>query len=146
MLAGSIAAAEQHSGEHLKRAVVSGGVLRGSSESYRMTATAAQAMTNSGSSESFELSVGFWPVPAASGGCCGMYNDGFTGNANCDAQGDVNLADITRLIDRVYISKLSLCCEENGDTNGDGQGPNLSDITRLIDHVYISKQPTAACL
>lgn len=75
--------------------------------------------------------------------CC----NGYTGNTNCDIDGKVNLADITRLIDRVYLSKLPLCCEAAGNINGDiDLKLNLADITRLIDHVYLSKLPTSPCL
>ena len=78
--------------------------------------------------------------------CCGLYTDGYTGNTNCDDEGKRNLADITRLIDRVYISKVGLCCEDSGNVDGDTQNKtNLADITKLIDHVYISKAETAAC-
>lgn len=80
-------------------------------------------------------------------GCCGLYTSGFAGNTDCDDEGKRNLADITRLIDHVYISKADLCCMENGNVDGDIDGKrNLADITKLIDHVYISKNPTAACL
>ena len=75
-----------------------------------------------------------------------MYTGGFTGNTNCDADGIMNLQDITRLIDRIYLSKTPLCCEENGNINGDPDGVlNLQDVTALIDHIYLSKNPTAAC-
>lgn len=78
--------------------------------------------------------------------CCGRYLAGYTGNTDCDTEGKRNLADITRLIDRVYISKTILCCDFNGNVDGDIDGKlNLADITRLIDHVYISKQETSAC-
>lgn len=78
--------------------------------------------------------------------CCGMYTSGYSGNINCSSDGKRNLADIIRLIDKVYLSKLPLCCPENGNTNGDPEGKtNLADITKLIDHVYISKTETAAC-
>ena len=37
---------------------------------------------------------------------------GLTGNTDCDAEGKINLADITRLIDHVYISKgATAVCE-----------------------------------
>jgi hypothetical protein len=78
--------------------------------------------------------------------CCGRYTDGFTGNVDCSPEGKINLADITRLIDRVYMSKSDLCCEEDGNVDADMQGKiNLADITKLIDHVYISHAATAAC-
>ena len=68
---------------------------------------------------------------------CGMYTDGRTGNANCDDQGKLNLADITVLITRVYLDPSTpLCCEANGDVNCDSK-LNLSDITDLITKVYL---------
>jgi hypothetical protein len=79
-------------------------------------------------------------------GCCGVFNDGYTGNANCSEDGLVTLADITALIDHVYLTKEELCCPENGNTNGSLDGlVTLADITGLIDHVYLTKAPTASC-
>ena len=78
--------------------------------------------------------------------CCGRYTGGYTGNTDCDKEGKMGLADITRLIDRVYLSKLPLCCEANGNVDGDDDGRlNLADITKLIDHIYLTKKPTAFC-
>ncbi len=78
--------------------------------------------------------------------CCGFYTAGTTGNINCDNGGDVNLADITRLIDAIYISHDALCCEGNSNIDGDAEvNINLADITMLIDHVYITKQGLATC-
>ena len=78
--------------------------------------------------------------------CCGLYTGGFTGNTDCDTEGKMNLADITRLIDRIYLSKAPLCCELNGNVDGDNLGKmNLADVTLLIDHIYLSKRPTALC-
>jgi hypothetical protein len=80
-------------------------------------------------------------------GCCGLYTGGITGNANCSEDGKLTLSDITRLIDRVYISKAALCCEATGNTNGSADCKHtLSDITRLIDTVYISKFSPADCM
>ena len=67
--------------------------------------------------------------------CCGLYRNGLPGNADCDPTGKVNLADVTKLIDRIYLSKSRLCCEANGDVNCDGR-INLADVTRLIGLVY----------
>ncbi len=78
--------------------------------------------------------------------CCGINTGGITGNVNCGSDGKMTLSDITRLIDRVYISKLPLCCEASGNTNGSVDcNITLSDITVLIDAVYISKTPPAEC-
>lgn len=77
-------------------------------------------------------------------GCCGQYTGGYTGNTDCDIDGNRDLADVTKLIDRVYITHNELCCEANGDLNGDSS-IDLADITSLIDHVYISHSETGLC-
>jgi hypothetical protein len=78
--------------------------------------------------------------------CCGQFTGGYTGNTDCDPQGDIDLSDITRLIDHVYIGHAALCCPANGNVDGDLQNDiNLSDITWLIDNIYISHKPTAVC-
>jgi hypothetical protein len=78
--------------------------------------------------------------------CCGLIVTGLTGNIDCSLDGKRNLADVTRVIDRVYISHTPLCCEQNGNTDGDiDHKINLADITRLIDYVYISKLELAPC-
>lgn len=77
---------------------------------------------------------------------CGQFTGGYTGNVDCSSDGKRNLADITRLIDRVYISKLPLDDETSGNIDGDSDSKvNLADITRLVDHVYISKEECATC-
>ena len=87
--------------------------------------------------------------------CCGAYTGGYPGDCyNNLGDGKRNLADISRLIDRVYISKLPLDCEEDGDIAYVEDPPgvytrdgklNLADISRLIDLVYISKLEVAPC-
>lgn len=78
--------------------------------------------------------------------CCGYYADGYTGNTDCDPLGKRSLADIAGLIDRIYISKVPLCCESSGNVDGDPDGKlHLSDILALIDAVYLTKSPTAPC-
>ncbi len=78
--------------------------------------------------------------------CCGEFTSGYTGNTNSDTEGWRILSDITKLIDRVYISKVDLQCEANGNVTSDVAGLlDLADINRLIDHVYESKAQTAAC-
>jgi hypothetical protein len=46
----------------------------------------------------------------------------------------------------MYVSKTDLCCEENGNVDGDIDDKiNLGDITTLMDHVCVRKTETAAC-
>ncbi len=77
--------------------------------------------------------------------CCGIYAGGTAGNTNCSYDGKITLSDITRLIDKVYISEgLLLCCRDNGELNNPAY-IGLSDITRLIDFIYVSKIPPRLC-
>jgi hypothetical protein len=67
-------------------------------------------------------------------GCC----LGLRGNVNGDPEERINLADISDLIDHVYLSQAPIPCPEEGNANGDPQGViNLADITCLIAHVYL---------
>ncbi len=78
--------------------------------------------------------------------CCGLYTGGTVGNCNCSEDGAITLSDIVLLIDRVYVSRMPLRCEDNGNANGDTEGRlTLSDLTALIDHVYVSRQKLPDC-
>ena len=81
-------------------------------------------------------------------GCC----LDFTGNVDCSMEENPDISDITRLIDFLYLSRTSLCCPEESDSDGSGRpfgeaggDPDISDITRLIDYLYLSHTPLAAC-
>ena len=136
-------------GEQINWQVLSSGATDASSTSYRLLGTLGQVAVGTVVSTSYSIHQGYWQDFGGGGEptCCGQYTSGYTGNTTCDTDGKRNLADITILIDHVYISKADLCCNPNGNTNGDLlEKRNLADITLLIDHVYISKEQTAACL
>ena len=80
-------------------------------------------------------------VVADCGGCC----VGTTGNVNCDVGEVVDISDITRLIDFLYISHAELCCPEEADANGSGGDADISDITKLIDNLYLTHSALAPC-
>ena len=73
--------------------------------------------------------------------CC----TGQTGNANCSADENPDISDITRLIDFLYLSHDPLCCPGEADVNTSGGDPDISDITRLIDYLYLSHAPLPDC-
>ncbi|MBN1211632.1 MAG: hypothetical protein JXA92_03565 [candidate division Zixibacteria bacterium] len=58
------------------------------------------------------------------------------GDINC-SDSEPDIADITRLIDFLYISHNPLCAPPAADVNGSGGDPDISDITHLINHLYI---------
>ncbi|RMF94466.1 MAG: hypothetical protein D6741_12600, partial [Planctomycetota bacterium] len=71
---------------------------------------------------------------------------GTTGNINGDPGDIVDVADLTTLIDHLFISFTPLGCPEEGNVNGDPNGDvDVADLTSLIDHLFISFTPTAAC-
>lgn len=66
-----------------------------------------------------------------SSGCCA----GVTGNVDCDAQNVVDISDLTRMIDYLYVSFAPLCC--TSEANVDGlDGIDNSDLTALIQNLY----------
>lgn len=71
---------------------------------------------------------------------------GLTGNVDCDPLALTDIADLTRLIDYLYISFEPLCCKGEANIDGDiNCGIDIADLSTLIDYLYISFTPTAAC-
>jgi len=74
--------------------------------------------------------------------CC----QGMVGNANCDELDGVDISDITRLIDYLYLTHEELCCLEEANASGDSElVVDISDITALIDYLYLSQTPLSDC-
>ena len=68
-----------------------------------------------------------------------------TGNVNCSDDENPDIADITRLIDFLYLSHEALCCPYEADGNGSGGDPDIADITALINFLYLEHNPLAPC-
>jgi hypothetical protein len=136
------AAASPGSGEQVKWQVLGGGGGRGVSAGYALSGTAGQTAVGLSVSANYAINSGFWQDFSGSAGCCA----GRTGNIDCDALGDVDIADLSRLIDYQYISFLPLCCVGAANIDGDLGGEiDIADLSRLIDYLYISFAPTAPC-
>jgi PKD repeat protein len=76
-------------------------------------------------------------------GCC----KGTRGNIDNDPFDLVDLADLTRLIDFLFISFTPLACTEEANIDGDPEDlVDLGDLTRLIDYLFISFEPPPSCL
>ncbi len=81
-------------------------------------------------------------TPLVGSNCC----VGITGNVDCSPTGSIDIADLTALIDYLYISLSPPCC--TGEANVDGDPDNvidMSDLTRLIDHLFVSFSPVGSC-
>lgn len=83
----------------------------------------------------------FAPVPSASGCCTGT-----TGNIDNDVNGDINIADLTFLIDHLFISFVSLPCISAANIDGSVDSViNIADLAFLIDHLFITFLPLTGC-
>ncbi|MFZ5981789.1 MAG: lectin like domain-containing protein [Candidatus Zixiibacteriota bacterium] len=79
------------------------------------------------------------------GDSCEICCIGVTGNIDCDPEQVLDITDITRLIDYLYLRHEPLCCLEEADVNASGGEPDIADITRLIDYLYLSHTPLPDC-
>ncbi|MDD5424932.1 MAG: M14 family zinc carboxypeptidase [candidate division Zixibacteria bacterium] len=79
------------------------------------------------------------------GDACESCCQGLTGNADCSESDQPDIADITRLIDYLYISQTELCCLPEADVDRSGGEPDISDITYLIDHLYLTHKALPDC-
>jgi hypothetical protein len=76
-------------------------------------------------------------------GCC----RDIAGNVDGDAEELIDIGDLTRLIDYLYISNIEPECLSEANVDGDTDGlVDIGDLTALIDYLYISTAPPAACL
>lgn len=73
--------------------------------------------------------------------------DGRTGNIDFDPSKGVDIADLSALIDFLYISFTPPLCMESANIDGDiGRGIDIADLAALIDYLYISFTPPANCM
>ena len=72
---------------------------------------------------------------------------GATGNVDGDPADAVNLTDVTRLVNHLFVTFEPLACLAEANTNGDPGGViNLSDLTRLVNYLFVTFEPLADCL
>ena len=76
-------------------------------------------------------------------GCC----LGDAGNVDCDGSDQVDVGDLTRLIDYLFISYAPLCCPPEANCDGSAGGVvDVGDITKLNAHLFITYEPLPPCL
>jgi bacillopeptidase F len=72
--------------------------------------------------------------------CC----HGTAGNVDCDTQGNIDIADLTRFVDYLFISFSPLCCIDAAQM--DNETPiDIADLSILIDRLFISLAPYPPC-
>jgi hypothetical protein len=76
----------------------------------------------------------------------GCYCVGTVGNVNCDYRDEVTIADLTLLIDHLFINFPHLPNRDEANINGDPAGEiTIADVGLLIDHLFINFPPLPDC-
>jgi PKD repeat protein len=90
-------------------------------------------------------SAGFYtPVISSNGGVSMSCCVGTPGNVDNDPLQGVDIADLTTLVDHLFISFVPLACPDEGNVDGIG-GVDIGDLTALVDHLFISFTPLGGC-
>ncbi|MBU8934867.1 MAG: T9SS type A sorting domain-containing protein [candidate division Zixibacteria bacterium] len=64
-----------------------------------------------------------------------------------DGDGEVNIADLTRLVAFLFLYGTPPCVLNSADLNGTCTGPNIADLTYLVDYLFQSgSTPICGCL
>jgi hypothetical protein len=72
---------------------------------------------------------------------------GITGNVDCDTEEHIDIGDLTRLLQCVYLNPGPdcFCCPEEANMDGDASGLiDIGDLTALIAYLYIPPNPLPA--
>lgn len=71
---------------------------------------------------------------------------GTTGNVDCDALDQVDIADLTSLVDILFITNPPPCCVAETNIDADsGCNIDIADITYLVDHLFLTNPPLPLC-
>ncbi len=121
------------------RQVVAGGggvtTVGGTSQFF----TIGQPIVQTFTSQSNTIKSGFWSVPSAAV-CCQLS----TGNVDCDINASVDIADLTALVDYLFVSMNPLCCQAEANVEKDAV-IDICDMTTLVDHLFLGFQPLPPC-
>lgn len=80
---------------------------------------------------------------ACDSGCC---VDPIRGNVDGDAGEEVNITDLTYLVDYLFRSGYPPPCPEEGNVDGDpGKSINIADLTYLVDYLFGGGPSPAPC-
>ncbi|MEE8576979.1 MAG: hypothetical protein V3T31_06960 [candidate division Zixibacteria bacterium] len=81
-------------------------------------------------------------VVATSAVCC----VGTAGNVNGDSGDAVDISDLTKLVNHLFVTFEELECYGEANTNGDAQcNVDISDLTKLVNHLFVTFETLAPC-
>jgi hypothetical protein len=125
-------------GKIVRHVVAAGGGVNnagGASQFFTIGQPIVQTFTSSTNT----IKSGFWSVPNTAV-CCQLT----TGNVDCDAGSSVDIADLTTLVDFLFVSMNPLCCQAEANIEKDAV-IDIFDMTALVDHLFLGFQPLPTC-
>lgn len=120
--------------------VDSGATLRTCASYNDFGHTPNDLVTVSGFTDNLKLWSRGVNAPQSQCFCC----TGSRGNVDCDPANQIDISDLSRLIDNLFISFLPLCCVQAANCDADA-GVDISDLSALINYLYISFTPLPGC-
>ena len=76
--------------------------------------------------------------------CCCL---GLAGNVNSDSLDNVNILELTFIVDLIFRGGEQPACPREGDVNGDGnEATNILDLTALVDYIFRGESGPANCI
>jgi hypothetical protein len=129
---------EPAQGEEINWQVISSGGTKSTSANHVLSGTVAQTAVGHCSSANYGLSHGFWQEYV----CC----VGIRGNVDGDPGDNINVADLTYLVDYLFRGGPPPPCTEEGNVDGDpGENINIADLTYLVDYLFRGGPPPPPC-
>jgi len=74
--------------------------------------------------------------------CC---MGGVRGNVDMDVGDNINVSDVTLLVEFLFQGGDPLPCLDEANFNGDASGVNVSDLTAIVDYLFSGGPGPAAC-
>ncbi len=82
------------------------------------------------------------PTSTYAQSCC----ESATGNLDCEEMSIPDIADLTILVDHLFLTFTPLCCEAEGNVDGSADGViDIADLQALIENLFISFAETSPC-
>jgi hypothetical protein len=81
-------------------------------------------------------------VTVTSTGCC----IGNTGNVDYDESDGVDISDLTKLVNNLFVTFEPIPCFAEANTTGDAECTvDISDLTRLVNYLFVTFEELAPC-
>ena len=67
------------------------------------------------------------------------------GNIDCDPENVCDIADLTALIEFLFVTFEDLCCPEASNIDEDAENVvDIADLTAIINHLFVTFEETSS--